>query len=105
LAPFVADVLALVPRKDQRAKGDCYLRLMLDGRRKTMQSMAERLPDGNEQNLRAEPPEGGEVRTDYWLSSQPAATALTELVRLGKIPGASSTTTANSSTASAWITR
>ncbi|MDQ0595709.1 SRSO17 transposase [Streptomyces canus] len=45
-------MFASVPRKDQRAKGDCYLRgLMLDGRRKSIQPMAERLPDGNEQNL------------------------------------------------------
>lgn len=52
LALFVADVFASMPRKDQRAKGDCYLRgLMLDGRRKSIQPMAERLPDGNEQNL------------------------------------------------------
>ncbi|WP_411089185.1 IS701 family transposase [Streptomyces sp. 061-3] len=52
LALFVADVFASVPRKDQRAKGDCYLRgLMLDGRRKSIQPMAQRLPDGNEQNL------------------------------------------------------
>nr|WSZ12115.1 IS701 family transposase [Streptomyces canus]WSZ20465.1 IS701 family transposase [Streptomyces canus]WSZ20528.1 IS701 family transposase [Streptomyces canus] len=52
LGLFVADVFASVPRKDQRAKGDCYLRgLMLDGRRKSIQAMAERLPDGNEQNL------------------------------------------------------
>ena len=52
LALYVADVFASVPRKDQRAKGDCYLRgLMLDGRRKSIQPMAERLPDGNEQNL------------------------------------------------------
>ncbi|MEV2234104.1 IS701 family transposase [Streptomyces phaeochromogenes] len=49
---FVADVFASVPRRDQRAKGDCYLRgLMLDGRRKSIQAMASRLPDGNEQNL------------------------------------------------------
>jgi SRSO17 transposase len=49
---FVADVFASVSRKDQRAKGNCYLRgLMLDGRRKSIQAMAERLPDGNEQNL------------------------------------------------------
>jgi SRSO17 transposase len=48
----VADVFASVPRKDQRAKSDCYLRgLMLDGRRKSIQAMASRLPDGNEQNL------------------------------------------------------
>ncbi|WP_307021619.1 IS701 family transposase [Streptomyces canus] len=52
LALFVADVFASVPRKDQRAKSDCYLRgLMVDGRRKSIQAMAERLPDGNEQNL------------------------------------------------------
>ncbi|MGW9172278.1 IS701 family transposase [Streptomyces decoyicus] len=52
LALFVADVFASVPRKDQRTKGDCYLRgLMLDGRRKSVQAMASRLPDGNEQNL------------------------------------------------------
>ncbi|MGW5203016.1 IS701 family transposase [Streptomyces spiralis] len=52
LALFVADVFASVPRKDQRAKSDCYLRgLMVDGRRKSIQAMASRLPDGNEQNL------------------------------------------------------
>src|SRR4051794_9964818 len=52
LGLYVADVFASVPRKDQRAKGDCYLRgLMLDGRRKSIQAMASRLPDGNEQNL------------------------------------------------------
>ncbi|WP_251983354.1 transposase, partial [Streptomyces rapamycinicus] len=52
LALYVADVFASVPRKDQRAKGDCCLRgLMLDGRRKSIQAMASRLPDGNEQNL------------------------------------------------------
>ena len=52
LAGFVGDVFASVPRRDQRAKGDCYLRgLMLDGRRKSIQAMAGRLADGNEQNL------------------------------------------------------
>jgi SRSO17 transposase len=52
LALFVADVFASVPRKDQRAKSDCYLRgLMMDGRRKSVQAMTSRLPDGNEQNL------------------------------------------------------
>jgi SRSO17 transposase len=49
---FRADVFASVPREDQRAKGDCYLRgLMVDGRRKSVQAMALRLPDGDEQNL------------------------------------------------------
>jgi SRSO17 transposase len=48
----MADAFASVPRKDQRAKGDCYVRgLMPDGRRKSIQAMAARLPDGNEQNL------------------------------------------------------
>jgi len=52
LALFVADVFASVPRKNQRVKSDCYLRgLMLEGRRKSIQAMAARLPDGNEQNL------------------------------------------------------
>ncbi|MEV0989546.1 transposase, partial [Streptomyces sp. NPDC049949] len=52
LALYVADVFASLRRKDQRAKSDCYLRgLMLDGRRKSIQAMAARLPDGNEQNL------------------------------------------------------
>lgn len=44
LGLFVADVFASVPRKDQRAKGNCNLRgLMLDGRRKSIQAMASRL--------------------------------------------------------------
>jgi SRSO17 transposase len=47
LAEFVADVFASVPRW-----GECYLRgLMLDGRRKSVQPMADRLPDGNMQAL------------------------------------------------------
>lgn len=49
---FVADVFASVPRTDQRAKGEYYLRgLMLEGRRKSIQPMAGRLPDGNMQAL------------------------------------------------------
>ncbi|MFC8198905.1 IS701 family transposase [Streptomyces sp. NPDC057298] len=52
LAMFVADVFGSLPRKDQRRWGECYLRgLMLDGRRKSIQPMAERLPDGNMQAL------------------------------------------------------
>ncbi|WP_307619560.1 IS701 family transposase [Streptomyces sp. V3I7] len=52
LAEFVADVFGSVPRRDQRRWGECYLRgLMLDGRRKSVQPMAERLPDGNMQAL------------------------------------------------------
>ncbi|MFF3350519.1 IS701 family transposase [Streptomyces sp. NPDC002779] len=52
LGLFVEDVFASVPRKDQRRWGECYLRgLMLEGRRKSIQPMAERLPDGNMQAL------------------------------------------------------
>ncbi|TDC18447.1 IS701 family transposase [Streptomyces sp. 8K308] len=52
LAEFVAEAFASLKRKDQRRWGDCYLRgLMLDGRRKSIQPMAERLPDGNMQAL------------------------------------------------------
>ncbi|MEU3658080.1 IS701 family transposase, partial [Streptomyces sp. NPDC032161] len=52
LGAFVAEVFASLARKDQRRQGDCYLRgLMLDGRRKSIQPMAERLPDGNMQAL------------------------------------------------------
>ncbi|GAA0567103.1 IS701-like element ISBj6 family transposase [Saccharopolyspora spinosporotrichia] len=41
---FAAEMLAGVPRRDQRAKGELYLRgLLLDGQRKSMQPMAERL--------------------------------------------------------------
>jgi hypothetical protein len=52
LAEFVGDVFGLVSRRDQRRWGECYMRgLMLDGRRKSIQPMAERLPDGNMQAL------------------------------------------------------
>ncbi|MFF6904306.1 IS701 family transposase [Streptomyces hydrogenans] len=52
LAEFVADAFGSLPRRDQRRWGECYLRgLMLDGRRKSIQPMAERLPDGNMQAL------------------------------------------------------
>lgn len=41
---FAAEMLAGVPRRDQRAKGGLYLRgLLVDGQRKSMQPMAERL--------------------------------------------------------------
>src|SRR5919206_247080 len=44
LEAFAAEVFAPLSRSDQRAKGQTYLRgLLLDGRRKSMQPMAERL--------------------------------------------------------------
>ncbi|MEX0172648.1 transposase, partial [Streptomyces sp. LMG1-1-1.1] len=43
LEEFAAEVFAPLVRRDQRAKGALYLRgLLLDGRRKSMQPMAER---------------------------------------------------------------
>jgi SRSO17 transposase len=44
LESFAAEIFAPLARADQRAKGETYLRgLLLDGRRKSMQPMAERL--------------------------------------------------------------
>jgi SRSO17 transposase len=44
LEGFADDIFASLPRKDQRARGECYLRgLMLDGRRKSIEPMAARL--------------------------------------------------------------
>jgi SRSO17 transposase len=44
LEAFAADVFVPLARSDQRAKGETYLRgLLLDGRRKSMQPMADRL--------------------------------------------------------------
>lgn len=44
LEAFAAEMFASMARSDQRAKGEAYLRgLLLDGRRKSMQPMAERL--------------------------------------------------------------
>jgi SRSO17 transposase len=52
LVAFAAEVFQPLPRADQRRWGEVYLRgLMLDGKRKSIQPMAERLPDGNEQAL------------------------------------------------------
>jgi SRSO17 transposase len=44
LEAFAADMLGGLARADQRVKGELYLRgLMLNGKRKSMQPMAERL--------------------------------------------------------------
>jgi len=46
------EMFASLPRSDQRRWGETYLRgLMLDGRRKSIEPMAVRLPDGDEQCL------------------------------------------------------
>jgi SRSO17 transposase len=44
LEEFAAEVFAALPRSDQRATGELYVRgLLLDGQRKSMQPMAGRL--------------------------------------------------------------
>jgi SRSO17 transposase len=44
LEAFADDIFESLPRKDQRARGACYLRgLMLEGRRKSVEPMATRL--------------------------------------------------------------
>jgi len=52
LVAFAAEVFAPLARSDQRRWGETYLRgLMLDGRRKSIEPMAARLADGDEQCL------------------------------------------------------
>lgn len=52
LVEFSGEMFASLQRKDQRRWGECYLRgLMLDGKRKSIEPMAARLPDGDEQCL------------------------------------------------------
>jgi SRSO17 transposase len=52
LLAFAQDVFASLPRRDQRRWGETYLRgLMTDGRRKSIEPMAARLADGDEQCL------------------------------------------------------
>src|ERR1039458_4331318 len=52
LEAFAAEMFDSMPRKDQRGWGEVYLRgLMLDGKRKSIEPMAARLGDGDEQCL------------------------------------------------------
>ena len=52
LIEFAEEMYGSLARCDQRAKGEQYVRgLLLDGRRKSIQPMAARLPDGDEQGL------------------------------------------------------
>jgi SRSO17 transposase len=52
LVAFAEEMYGSLARCDQRAKGEQYLRgLLLEGRRKSIQPMAARLPDGDEQGL------------------------------------------------------
>ena len=52
LEAFAAEMFESMRRSDQRRWGEVYLRgLMLDGKRKSIEPMAERLQDGDEQCL------------------------------------------------------
>jgi SRSO17 transposase len=52
LEGFADDVFASLPRADQRARGQCYLRgLLLEGRRKSIEPMAARLGEVHYQAL------------------------------------------------------
>lgn len=52
LIEFAAEMYRLLARKDQRAKAEQYVRgLLLEGRRKSIQPMAARLPDGDMDGL------------------------------------------------------
>ncbi|MEO9118883.1 MAG: IS701 family transposase [Solirubrobacteraceae bacterium] len=52
LIEFAAEMYRPLVRRDQRAKGEQYVRgLLLEGRRKSIQPMAARLPDGDEEGL------------------------------------------------------
>jgi SRSO17 transposase len=52
LIEFAEEVYRPLVRCDQRAKGEQYVRgLLLEGRRKSIQPMAARLPDGDEEGL------------------------------------------------------
>lgn len=52
LIEFAAEMYRPLVRCDQRAKGEQYVRgLLLEGRRKSIQPMAARLPDGDEDGL------------------------------------------------------
>jgi len=50
LVTFAESIFEPIPRKDQRARGETYLRgLLLDGKRKSIEPMARRLTKGDPQ--------------------------------------------------------
>ncbi|MGH2985217.1 MAG: IS701 family transposase [Solirubrobacterales bacterium] len=52
LVEFAEEMFAPMKRSDQRRWGECYMRgLMLEGRRKSIEPIAARVPDGDEQCL------------------------------------------------------
>src|SRR3982750_646742 len=63
LEQFAVEMFAPLSRSDQRAKGQTYLRgLLLDGRRKSMQPMAERLGVDHQGLQRFVPSSAGAVQ-------------------------------------------
>jgi SRSO17 transposase len=49
---FTGEMFDSMSRKDQRRWGECYLRgLIADGKRKSIEPMAARVADGDEQCL------------------------------------------------------
>ena len=54
LEQFLVDLLEPVGRSERRHWGSVYVRgLLLDGERKSVEPMAKRLPDGNEQAMQS----------------------------------------------------
>ena len=52
LVQYLADLLAPLGRRDRRHWGEVYIRgLLLDGERKSIEPLAQRLPEGNVQAL------------------------------------------------------
>jgi SRSO17 transposase len=95
LVAFAQAMFEPLARADQRRWGEVYLRgLMLDGKRKSIQPMAERLPDGDEQALQqflSQSP------WDWRPVRQRLATQLTAAV--DPTPGSSTTPASRSSAA------
>jgi len=110
LETFAREVLGSLRYRKQSRWAQVYLRgLLLEGRRKPCQPIAEKLPDGDEQCLEAVPeseplglgagaggggagegrllikwPQEAKAPTKYWLSDLPERTSLRALVRWAK---------------------
>ena len=82
LEAFLADVVAPMGRKERRDHAEEYLRgLLMDGERKSIEPMADRLPDGNVQALQQF------VNQSPW-SSQPVRASLARKVEQEFVPEA-----------------
>ena len=82
LEAFADDIFTSLPRTDQRARGQCYLRgLLLDGRRKSIEPMAQRLGEVHYQAL------GHFVATSPW-DWRPVRRRLVEVLTAALAPTA-----------------